>query len=308
MLRGTILFLMFLMFLMLECGTVYCSDSTFIDVFPLKKKLHYSYDYFIEYGWIDMLIPIDVHVDSGTVEYIVRDSSRLNDTVVIWNIEERSNLLHKVWWTSGDSTYWASDTVLFPLYESTIGYHSLQTNNITLGWSFLNSNALPIYRYATNDTVTSSIQWSEGPPFGSSGADTVWQNDIFGFFQRVYHDLSNFGNHSYSYTDISVRASRGPILDVGDEAILPLGIELSQNYPNPFNPMTTIELRVAKSGFVSLVVYDLLGREVATLVNENMNPGTYNVSWNAGNLASGVYIYKLTGQGFTDSKKLMLIR
>ncbi len=83
---------------------------------------------------------------------------------------------------------------------------------------------------------------------------------------------------------------------------------LSQNYPNPFNPATIINYQIPADGFVTLKVYDILGKEVATLVNEQQKAGRYNVTFNASNLSSGVYIYELRSGEFIQSKKMMLLR
>ena len=83
---------------------------------------------------------------------------------------------------------------------------------------------------------------------------------------------------------------------------------LFQNYPQPFNPGTTIKYQIPELSFVSLKVFDLLGNEIATLVNEKKQPGIFEVSFNADGLASGVYIYKLTAGNFTSSKKLILLK
>lgn len=83
---------------------------------------------------------------------------------------------------------------------------------------------------------------------------------------------------------------------------------LSQNYPNPFNPSTEIKFTVVNSGFVTLKVYNILGKEVATLVNETLSNGQYTVNFNAANLASGTYIYKLNVNGSQLVKKMMLMK
>ena len=83
---------------------------------------------------------------------------------------------------------------------------------------------------------------------------------------------------------------------------------LSQNYPNPFNPSTTINFRIPLSSKVTLKVYDILGREVATLVNENKPAGKYSIIFNSNNLASGVYFYNLRAGNFIESKKMMLLK
>jgi Secretion system C-terminal sorting domain len=80
------------------------------------------------------------------------------------------------------------------------------------------------------------------------------------------------------------------------------------NYPNPFNPTTTITYEIPKDGFVTLKVYDILGREVATLVNEFKTAGKYYVNFNAGNLASGMYFYRFKSGSYISTKKMMLLK
>ncbi|HSW54420.1 MAG TPA: T9SS type A sorting domain-containing protein [Ignavibacteriaceae bacterium] len=83
---------------------------------------------------------------------------------------------------------------------------------------------------------------------------------------------------------------------------------LSDNYPNPFNPSTTIDYAIKSTGFVTLKVYDLLGTEVASLVNERKEPGNYTVTFDASNLQSGIYFYTLASGNFTETKKLILLK
>jgi len=89
---------------------------------------------------------------------------------------------------------------------------------------------------------------------------------------------------------------------------IPVEYSLNQNYPNPFNPTTAISFNIPKAGHVSLKIYDLLGNEVATLVNTNLNASNYVVTWDASAFASGVYFYKLISGDFTDVKKMMLVK
>ena len=83
---------------------------------------------------------------------------------------------------------------------------------------------------------------------------------------------------------------------------------LSQNYPNPFNPVTNIKFSVAKTGLVKLSVFDITGKEVAMLVNEELNAGTYNYDFNALHLSNGIYFYRLETNNFTETKKMVLIK
>ena len=99
---------------------------------------------------------------------------------------------------------------------------------------------------------------------------------------------------------------------VPEQEGLPSIYSLEQNYPNPFNPSTIITFQMPTVGFASLKVYDILGREVATLVNEVKQPGKYTVQWDAGSIANGVYFYRVTVQGsgknFVDVKKMVLLK
>jgi hypothetical protein len=89
---------------------------------------------------------------------------------------------------------------------------------------------------------------------------------------------------------------------------LPGTFSLSQNYPNPFNPSTTIQFALPKSGRVELKVYNTLGQEVVTLVNEEKVAGIYSALWNAGGVASGVYFFRLQAGEFTQTRKLLLLK
>jgi hypothetical protein len=83
---------------------------------------------------------------------------------------------------------------------------------------------------------------------------------------------------------------------------------LSQNYPNPFNPQTKIKFAVPKASFIKLIIYDLLGREVTTLVNEELRPGTYEADWDGSNYSSGVHFYKIIAGDYTETKKMVLMK
>lgn len=96
--------------------------------------------------------------------------------------------------------------------------------------------------------------------------------------------------------------------DVRPTGEIPETFALEQNYPNPFNPTTTIRFQVPVLSDVTLTVYDVLGREVETLVNDSKGAGVYEVTWNAANLSSGVYYYRLTAGSFSDVKKLLLLK
>jgi len=115
---------------------------------------------------------------------------------------------------------------------------------------------------------------------------------------------SAYGNNLYidDVTSGTVTGTETPL------TLIPEKFELNQNYPNPFNPSTKINFSIPKQAFVSLKIYDMLGREVAQLVNQELTPNTYSIDFNASTLSSGVYFYKLESPGFSDIKRMMLVK
>jgi hypothetical protein len=97
-------------------------------------------------------------------------------------------------------------------------------------------------------------------------------------------------------------------VDVSETKVLPSVFSLNQNYPNPFNPATSISFFVPKDGHVSLKVFDILGKEIATIVDRNMESGEHHYEWNASDYASGIYFYRITAGDFVQTKKMMLLK
>ncbi len=122
--------------------------------------------------------------------------------------------------------------------------------------------------------------------------------------------LSGYGTAVYILADSEIHIDVPVItaVETGRDSRVPEKYDLAQNYPNPFNPTTNIEFRIAHSGFVSLKVYDVLGREVRTLVNEVKQPGSYEVRFDAGELSSGVYFYRIQAGAYISAKKMMLLK
>lgn len=151
-------------------------------------------------------------------------------------------------------------------------------------------------------------------------------------FDKVREDVSFFGNAPFvlpvttnsknkvyssanTYIELPIVAvgmNAGNIFaeepEMTAETTSPYKFSLEQNYPNPFNPSTMIEYQIAKAGMVQIKVYDVLGREVQTLINDMQQPGSYNITFNAQNLSSGVYFYKLVSSDFTDIKRMILVK
>ena len=133
---------------------------------------------------------------------------------------------------------------------------------------------------------------------GNNGAIAIWADDepLNGIFAQ---QISKNGNLGEVLTSIN---------DDNNINTNPNSFKLFQNYPNPFNPSTTIKYAVGSMQFVTLKVYDILGREISMLVNQEKQAGNYEVNWNAANMPSGVYIYTLRVNGYTNSKKMLLLK
>jgi hypothetical protein len=110
--------------------------------------------------------------------------------------------------------------------------------------------------------------------------------------------------NSYRYTFTYHLVATG----ISDNNTTVKKFELSQNYPNPFNPTTMINYSVPTASLVTIKVYDVLGREIANLVNEQKTAGSYNVQFNGSALASGVYFYRMQSGDFVQTKKLLLMK
>ncbi len=140
----------------------------------------------------------------------------------------------------------------------------------------------------------------------------VNSNPAGSWILRIY-DRSTGNTGTLKAWGITLLISNTPI---GIQKIfnhIPESFSLSQNYPNPFNPTTKIRFDIPPSEgagrrIISIIIYDILGREISTLVNEQLTPGTYEVEWNGSNFSSGVYFYKLITNSFSQTRKMILIK
>ncbi|GAB6283000.1 MAG: hypothetical protein STSR0008_17540 [Ignavibacterium sp.] len=198
--------------------------------------------------------------------------------------------------------------------ELTTFLANVLTNGVELKWQTateVNNYGFEVLRSAQNDENWVSLGFVNGngnsnSPKDYSFVDEDIKNQVNGKYYYRLKQIDTDGSYEYSET-IEINWTNG-ITDVTDENNLPKEYSLSQNYPNPFNPTTTLSFAISQQSFVSLKVYDVLGKEVATLVNEEKPAGTYKVTFDAGKLSSGVYFYKLQTGNFVETKKMILLR
>ena len=183
-------------------------------------------------------------------------------------------------------------------------------NIIVAGSSNNGSNInFTLVRYSINGTLDTT--------FGTNGKITtqVGSSDDFANFVTIQSDEKIIAaGYSEGYSSYSVftlaRYNSGPTTGIKEENqnAKPILYALEQNYPNPFNPNTKIEFRIADFGLVSLKVYDILGREVATLVNEEKQPGRYEIEFDASQFSSGIYFYRMHTGSFTQARKMIFLK
>ena len=196
------------------------------------------------------------------------------------------------------------------------GGNILSTTDAGSNWIIQNGssvqNLLSVY-FINEDTgwISSSSGFifkttNSGANWNSQNITTQNLNDIW------FVDQNTGWVTGYHGTILKTTTGGDPIGIKPISSDIPSYFSLSQNYPNPFNPSTKIKFEIEEDKGqkleVRLVVYDILGREIATLVNDKLSPGTYEVKWNGSDYASGVYFYKLISGDYTETKKLILLK
>lgn len=163
------------------------------------------------------------------------------------------------------------------------------------GYIYLAATSIGLYTTSTLDGENTIWALEAPDQMGNVVVETIDVRPIDG---RVV--VGTFGKGVFSTNYI--------ITDIDDKYTQPTEFSLSQNYPNPFNPSTTIKFSIPKRSNVKLEVFNSLGEKVATLLNEQKTMGEHSIRFNGKNLASGLYIYKITTSNFTESKKMTLIK
>ncbi|HEY9166599.1 MAG TPA: YCF48-related protein [Candidatus Kryptonia bacterium] len=189
----------------------------------------------------------------------------------------------------------------------------LKTTDGGTSWSRYDTELQYHFNWVT--FVDDSVGWivgSNGAIMKTTNAGATWDKVPSGTLVNLRSIFFKDKNHGYIVGD------SGKVLlydttfttSVGSErhAVQPISFEVSQNYPNPFNPTTTISFSIPRDEFVELKVFDVLGKEVGTLTNQKYNAGAHSIQFNASNLASGTYLYRLTAGENVATRKIVLIK
>jgi len=213
-------------------------------------------------------------------------------------------------WIEGPDSVYRNDTVSYKLFMSggpavTGGFNVATYFGVLDSVDTLTRISFgELTHTSPNQFVSDTVFWS----FSYTAPDSLLNDTLYSVGNSTNGDSIptdldqwNFGeNFIVNVIDKPVNVERMNL--VPEEYIL------YQNYPNPFNPTTNLKFRMADFGFVSIKVFDLLGREVATLVNEERSAGEYEVEFNATGQASGIYLYKLETSNFTATRKMLLLK
>jgi Secretion system C-terminal sorting domain len=208
----------------------------------------------------------------------------------------------------GSNGYWFMYPCPVPQYKAPFGNDSVGIVFSISGSSIYGTSGVIGY----DGSGLTNTAYRNGTGYLGNGNPSRWgdyhgvavnpaQNgEMYGFSMLANSGSWGSGIHIFAFHNLT------GIQNLGTE--IPKTYSLKQNYPNPFNPTTDIDFSVPKSGVVKLVVYDVLGNEVSTVVNKSMEAGTYQVTFDASSIASGVYFYKLIAGDFISTKKMVLIK
>lgn len=233
--------------------------------------------------------------DSGYVYYLPANSTSWKTIP----ISTTKDIIHTVsflsngWFIAGTINSTVGDGLFVSTDKgATWSSHSLQGNAVL---SFLPLQNGTVYAgtfangvYKSNDN---GLTWTQLTPGFPAYGLTMDKNGVL-----------------YAAGYSGVYSSKQSVTAVDHTENIPKHFTLSQNYPNPFNPSTEIQFSIPQRNTVTLKIYDLLGREVKTLVNTELSAGTYSFQWNAENLASGMYFYRITAGNYTSTKKMILLK
>jgi hypothetical protein len=191
--------------------------------------------------------------------------------------------------STGTITWHFTNVLAAGTYPITFGY---RLNSGTPKNQYININSVRTDTLYCTDPVSTTTWYERTINVDlAQGADTVQMEMWWGWMAVDY-----------------LAVPRSVVTSVENPPSMPVNFSLAQNYPNPFNPTTNIKYSLMHSGLVKLIVYDILGRQIATLINERQNAGTYDVPFNASALTSGVYFYRITAGSFSQTRKMVVLK
>lgn len=186
------------------------------------------------------------------------------------------------------------------------------SGNINITYNIVDSNTSTVLSSFSGGNFSAGMWGTFQTTLSSNLSSFVGRNIII---VPIIKGLKNPKDMNYAlvhvYLDNDIKQSKKNVVyqeDIKQGSNIVYEFNLFQNYPNPLNPSTTISYQLPKKSFVNLSIYNLLGQKITELVNKEVQSGHYSVIWDASNLSSGIYVYKLTAGGFTAIKKCILLK
>ena len=242
------------------------------------------------------------------------------DTQTVWIAGELYGTIH----TSNGGTTWTNQPTqstrsVFFLDDSTgwatgDGLIVYRTTNGGTNWntSFAGNISPLVDLHFSNNRTGWAVGWPSDSIAKTTDGGITWKrqftNQVNSILNSVYFIDDSVGYSVGGNGIILKTTTGGELTNVKTAISLPNSVALYQNYPNPFNPSTTISFHIVHGSFVTLKIFDLLGREIRTLIAEHMNPGSYNRTFDASALPTGAYIYRLESDNYSLTKKLLIIK
>ncbi|MCP5062358.1 MAG: T9SS type A sorting domain-containing protein [Ignavibacteriae bacterium] len=183
---------------------------------------------------------------------------------------------------------------------------SVVDNNVALNWETateVNNYGFNVERASAPLSMTSPKDWKEITFVNGHGNSNSPKS--YSFVDNTVH---NAGKYFYRLKQVDIDGSYEYSSMVEVDLTAQLDYKLNQNFPNPFNPTTSIQFSLPEASQVKLVVFNVIGEQVAELVNKNMEAGNHNVEFNASELNSGIYVYKIEANGFVQIRKMILVK
>jgi hypothetical protein len=265
-------------------------ESYYVSKFALIKQGTNGFESVYDAGGDKRLIPTEIEIDvQGNVVVSSYQSHSSDPLTAYESVIRKYSSNGTVLWTkilSGTELYVNDFTIDANGYIYVTGQYP---------WTAVSSSKMFIHKISPSGNASWLLEYTDGNHW-SIGRHIKLDNAGNAIVAGKYQNGITIVKYS-NVTSVSQISSN-----------VPEGFKLSQNYPNPFNPSTKINFSITKSGFVSLKVYDIIGKLVAVLVNEVKQTGTYEVDFNASHLTSGTYFYKIEMEGFSEIKKMMLIK
>ncbi len=249
----------------------------------------------------------EIRLTNNLSESTRPDLEVLNGRVhVFWRDSPTPTAMEQVFYkqsTDGGNN-WGSNSQLTTGFVGTEIDAASRFSNLHIIWT--DSRNPPNYEIFYKHSTDNGITWGADTRLTNDPANS-WAGSV-GVSDSIVHviwgDMRNGTGEIYHKMNLT--GNPNGIIQINPE--IPKIYNLTQNYPNPFNPVTKIRFQLPKNGFVSMEIYDALGRNLTTLVNEDLNPGVYEVEWNAASQPSGIYFYRITASEFSEVKKMVLVK